>query len=95
VLERAKEEIEMESGVVVHVNRNKGYAFVRWDKSGVDFFFHLREWKEDEIAPVVGMKVQFDFGRKLEDRPRPMAINVSLVQRTAATAEKASEGGAS
>jgi len=66
----------MESGVVVHVNRDKGYGFVRWDESGADFFFHLRHWQEQKVAPAVGMKVHFDFGEKLEDRPRPMAINV-------------------
>lgn len=34
-----------------------GYGFIK--AKGIDFFFHIKEWKEDK-PPVVGDKVEFE-----------------------------------
>jgi len=76
---------KLETGVVVHVVSEKGYAFVRRDQGGMDFFFHFSQWYEEETIPVVGARVQFELGERDEKKPRPNALNVSLIRPVTAT----------
>jgi len=75
---------KLETGVVVHVVPEKGFAFVRRDTGAMDFFFHFSQWYEETI-PVVGARVQFELGERDEKRPRPNAVNVSLIRPVTAT----------
>jgi cold shock CspA family protein len=76
---------KIETGTVVHVVPEKGYAFVRRDQGGMDFFFHFSQWYEEDTIPVIGARVQFELGNKDEKRPRPNAVHVSLIRPATAT----------
>jgi cold shock CspA family protein len=78
-------EIVMLSAIVKY-DKTKGFGFLVnvVDDSRRQLFFHIHDW-HGNVAPVVGMAVEFDLGPSRKPGMADVAINIRVAQIDAAT----------
>jgi cold shock CspA family protein len=65
----------MRKGIVVLFHRTRGWGFIREEKSGVEWFFHVSN-AVPNFAPELGAAVEFELGPPLRLGRKDQATNI-------------------